>query len=346
MSWSVLRRALDLILASDHPTPRLTFYGGEPLLELPLIMRAIEYLEAGCSAGCRVDVSVFTNGTLMDRGTRRFLAGHDVSIQISFDGVEVAQDQRAPGTFSRIDRTLSRLREEYPGFFRDRCSVAITASSGNVAHVADSFAYLLDRGVPEIAISPLMTHDQGWQRITMEVLSGQIEEIYRLSRERYSCTGEIPFDAFRGPDQGGRHAAHAPALCGATTPSSLAVNVDGRVYGCVLVTESYQRVPDGLLGDCLPNMRFGDIRERSFARRLETQTATADTTPIFFFREKKRSSYRTCRGCRFANQCSICPVSIGHIPGNTDPYRVPDIQCAFNLAILTAREQFFKATGQ
>jgi len=72
MSWAVLRSALDLLLRSDHPKPELTFYGGEPLLELPLMVRAVEYLEA--EGGGSVAVSVFTNGTLLDRGTRRFLA--------------------------------------------------------------------------------------------------------------------------------------------------------------------------------------------------------------------------------------------------------------------------------
>ena len=82
MSWGVLRSALDLLLRSDHPEPELIFYGGEPLLELPLIMRAIEYLEA--ESGGNVAVSVFTNGTLLDRGTMRLLARRGVDTQISF----------------------------------------------------------------------------------------------------------------------------------------------------------------------------------------------------------------------------------------------------------------------
>jgi len=33
-------------------------------------------------------------------------------------------------------------------------------------------------------------------------------------------------------------------------------------------------------------------------------------------------------------------VAIGHIPGNTDPHRVPDFLCAFNLAANEHRESF------
>ena len=82
------------------------------------------------------------------------------------------------------------------------------------------------------------------------------------------------------------------------------------------------------------------------------RAAKADAPPAFRFakiftdKEEKYSSYRACRGCRYLYQCSVCPVSIGHIPGNTDPNRVPDLQCAFNLAVLTAREKFFEATHE
>ena len=38
--------------------------------------------------------------------------------------------------------------------------------------------------------------------------------------------------------------------------------------------------------------------------------------------------------------CGVCPVSIGHQPGNTDPDRIPDFLCAYNLVSLKHREQF------
>jgi hypothetical protein len=111
-----------------------------------------------------------------------------------------------------------------------------------------------------------------------------------------------------------------------------------------MFAESYQTIPNGMLRQCLEPMRLGDIRAPTFGKRLEAYPAAAAAAKIFTDKEEKHSSYRTCRGCRFVNQCSVCPVSIGHIPGNTDPNRIPDLQCAFNLAVLTAREKFLEAT--
>jgi radical SAM protein with 4Fe4S-binding SPASM domain len=99
----------------------------------------------------------------------------------------------------------------------------------------------------------------------------------------------------------------------------------GQVYGCVKFAESYQSFPNGILQQCLEPMRLGNIRSPSFSKRLEKYPAAAQAAGIFTDKEEKRSSYRTCRGCRFLYQCSVCPVSIGHTPGNTDPNRVPDL---------------------
>jgi sulfatase maturation enzyme AslB (radical SAM superfamily) len=229
MSWRVLRSVLDQLLRSEHPNPELTFYGGEPLLELPLMMRAVEYLEAEGEAGGRVAVSVFTNGTLLDRGTMRFLARHRVETQISFDGIEPAQELRAQGTFGRIDRALSSLRDEHPDFLRDHCSVAITLSSQNLEHLAESFADLVDRRVGEIIVSALVTHDSGWCPSTIEALATQIEGILNVSIEHHRRTGEVPFAPFKQAESGDLLPEGPPAMCTAAGTTSPAVDVDGQV---------------------------------------------------------------------------------------------------------------------
>jgi uncharacterized protein len=346
MSWPVLRSALDLLLDSDHPEREVIFTGGEPLLELPLIMRAVDHLETTSAAGRLIAATVFTNGMLLDRGTVRYLARHGIDTQISCDGVESAQELRAPRTFGRLDRVLSTLRDEYADFLRAHGTIAVTLSSRNLAHLADSFAYLLDLGVGTIVVSPLATHDPGWRPDYIQELAAQIEGICRLSIDHSRRTGEVPFAPFKPAEEGDSPGRDPSEMCAAAGTSGLAVDVDGQVYGCVLFTESFQTIPDGLLQRCLPPMRLGDLRAPGFGTRLEGYPAAARAAGIFTGRHEKYSSYRSCEGCRYLRACSVCPVSIGRIPGNTDPHRVPDLQCAFNLAVLTARERFLAATEQ
>src|SRR5579859_4020633 len=66
MTWDVLLPALDLILGSRRDRVRLLFIGGEPLLEMPLIRRAVEHTRQKRRRGQRISFNISTNGLLVD----------------------------------------------------------------------------------------------------------------------------------------------------------------------------------------------------------------------------------------------------------------------------------------
>jgi hypothetical protein len=88
------------------------------------------------------------------------------------------------------------------------------------------------------------------------------------------------------------------------------------------------------------SLRLGDFREPGFAGRLERYPQAARAAGIFHDKAGKRSSLGRCGECAFLERCSVCPASIGHIPGNDDPGRVPDFPCAFNRVALGYQERF------
>jgi sulfatase maturation enzyme AslB (radical SAM superfamily) len=345
MEWPVLGAVLDLLLGSDHPRPKLTLHGGEPLLARETMRRAADFLDEQQDGKGRVELFTSTNGTLLDRDAIDFLADNDVDPQISCDGVAAAQEARAPGTFGTVDRALRDLRERRPGFLRDNCCVSITLGSHSIPHLAESFDYFLEKGVGEIAVSPLVTHDPGWRPDSITVLADQVLAILARSLEWHRSTGEVPFSPFRiEPETDPGQQRPPGAMCRVACTDRLAVDVDGSVYGCVMIAESYQRRPGVRLGRGLEAMRLGDLRAPSLDRRLEGYPEAVRAVGIFDRKEEKYSTYGRCRDCRFVEVCSVCPVSILHIPGNTDPHRVPDLPCAVNLVLLTCLEGFLGAT--
>ena len=100
------------MLRSQNSELSLSFYGGEPLLALPLIKRAIRHVESAKQPKQETDFNITTNGLLLDRDTVRFLARHGVDTTISCDGIESAQELRSPCTFCRLDRVLRASRVE------------------------------------------------------------------------------------------------------------------------------------------------------------------------------------------------------------------------------------------
>jgi sulfatase maturation enzyme AslB (radical SAM superfamily) len=340
MDWETLRAALDLLLRSDEQVVSLTFYGGEPLLEFPQIKRAIRYIESAKSPDKKFEYHLITNGLLLGRDTTSFLAHHGVETQISFDGAITAQDLRAPGTFNRLDRLLQELRETEEHFFNSRCTLAITLSSQNVTYLAESFAYFLDRGARNVAISPLVTHDPGWQPDLIDVLIEQVAAVSQMSRTHYRQTGETPFVPFQTSNPTAPPDTGPPAMCKAADTDELALDVDGRLFRCVMLVDSYQTFPEGTLRRNLERLRLGNLGDPDLDRRFDEYPAAVSAAEIFANKQEKYSSYRECGSCRFLHQCSICPISICHIPGNTDPNRVPDLPCAVNLVMLAARDLF------
>jgi radical SAM protein with 4Fe4S-binding SPASM domain len=215
----------------------------------------------------------------------------------------------------------------------------MTVHPANVPHLADSVRYFLRRGVRSISIEPIVTHDPSWKTDSIAGLEEAFARVYRLCRRHYRLTGEVPLQAFRRAERDSPHRPRKMQLCGAGSGETLAVDVDGQAHGCVMFVSSYQ-APSPFLRGRFDTMKMGDYRDAAFPERHAAYPEAARRTRLFDDKQDKYSSYGACRDCRFLGACGICPVSIGNIPGNTDPRRIPDFPCAWNLVSLKYRSRF------
>jgi uncharacterized protein len=93
---------------------RLVLHGGEPLLaDLDLIVYAVRAVRAAAD-GANVEVTVQTNGTLLDEPRLRMLADLDIRVGVSLDGDAAAQDRHrrrigGRGSHERVVAGLDRL---------------------------------------------------------------------------------------------------------------------------------------------------------------------------------------------------------------------------------------------
>jgi sulfatase maturation enzyme AslB (radical SAM superfamily) len=339
MSAATLRTCVDLLLASEREEVQLVFYGGEPLLEFPLIREAVAYAEAAKSQRKRVRYGIVTNGTLLGPEVAAFLDRHRFETRLSFDGVSASQNLRAAGTFPFLNRLLSRLRTDHPRFFQEDLTVNVTVSSRNLLHLASSVDYFLDAGVRSILLGISVTHDDGWRRDTIEDLDVQFAGVFQACLRHYWRTGDVPLVALR------KAAAERPrdpvglSLCGVGGGAKVAVAPLGRAFGCVMLVDSYQTFPSPV-GRRIPRLALGKIANPRFEDRYRRYPDAARSIRVFDDRHLKHSSYGHCVRCAYAGSCTVCPASIGHLPGNRDPHRVPDQACAFNLVTLRYRALF------
>ena len=339
-SWETVCAALDLVRGVRGPDVRLLFTGGEPLLEFDLLRRAVDRLESIRPPGLRVRYELVTNGTRLGDPEAGFLAAHGFAVQIGFDGVPAAQDVRAPGTAAVIDALLDRLRRVHPAFFRQCVSVAVTVTPATVRHLADSVEHLLARDVAEILIAPAFTHQPDWDDAGLPELRRQFAQVLRTALARYRARRDVPLLLFRkGLARPPRPVRPMP-MCPVADRRHLVVDVDGQVYGCVAFAESYQRFPTPLLRSRLAPLGLGAVDAPDLAGRLAAFQAAARSTDLLRAKEEKYSRYGRCGECRYLATCQVCPVGIGHQPGNDDPRRVPDFPCAFTRAAMACRARF------
>lgn len=120
MPWSVAKAAIDYFLSHSRLLDRrsLGFYGGEPLLEWPLLKRCVEYARQSPDEE-NLQINFTTNATLITDEIAEFCAKHEIRVQVSLDGPAEAHDAcrvfKGDGTgSSRATMTgLTRLKKAY-----------------------------------------------------------------------------------------------------------------------------------------------------------------------------------------------------------------------------------------
>jgi len=344
MRWETLASALKVAIGSGAERVGVEFTGGEPLLEVDLIRRAVDFVAHHGPAGTAVSFSVTTNGTLLSPEVLALLFAHDFAVRVSFDGVAAAQGQRGRETFPTLDRLLDRLHLEFPVQLSESVTVAVTLVAATIPHMAESVRYLVGKGVGKIALGPRLTWDPDWREAFRDELGRQVGEIVEFSAEHWRRTGAVPVGFLARPPLRDRTASVGKMLCGAFDGSMICVEPDGRVSACPLFAGPPE-MTSPLARSVARRTALGMISDGGLAQRLATLRRRASALRVLTNGPAKRSSYGSCVGCRFLADCDVCPASICHIPGNRDPDLVPDFICAFNQITLGARERFDELTG-
>lgn len=123
MSWETAKKAIDFFAAHsvDSKEVNVGFYGGEPLLEFPLLRKAVEYAEEQF-AGKKVTFHMTTNATLLNEEIISFLAKHYFNLLFSMDGPREIHNQNrifakdGSGSYDMVLHNLRLIRDRYPDF--------------------------------------------------------------------------------------------------------------------------------------------------------------------------------------------------------------------------------------
>lgn len=117
MSWEVAKAAIDMTLQHKKCAEYVIvcFFGGEPLLNFPLLKKVTLYAKEQFTVnGKRVGFSVATNGTVMNPSIIKFLNEYSFGIMVSIDGSETFHNRyrkfkNGRGSYRRVKDNLNKL---------------------------------------------------------------------------------------------------------------------------------------------------------------------------------------------------------------------------------------------
>lgn len=129
------------------------FYGGEPLLNFPLIKKSVEYCNSLKLKNRSFKFNMTTNATLLDKYIN-FLVKYNFKITISLDGTKQGQSYRTfhdgRNSFDKVYPILKGVQKEYPAFWKENISFNSVLHNRNSVEETHRFIHEEFGIVPEI----------------------------------------------------------------------------------------------------------------------------------------------------------------------------------------------------
>lgn len=318
MSHETAHRVVDLMLeawtdAKSRPLS-INFFGGEPLLNFPVIASTIEY------ARCTEDTwphkwffSISTNGSLIDREIAQFLFDHNVNITLSLDGPPQLNDrirssQRSISAFAESYRGLEQLVAA--GYELDQIGIrsTVTPKNNNIAAIMGYFTHLgvkfcqaepasslpLDHPL-HISTADLSLMLNGWDECSEMVLDALTET---------SATTVLrPLGSWV---RGIKHRKRRPAYCMAGF-SMASITPDGSVFPCHRFSNS--------------EMVLGNIYDM-------TRMVSPEDDSLFYARVSDELPL-PCKECWIRYYCSGGCAQNAYLCNGTLLAKIRDAECAY-----------------
>ena len=246
----------------------LSFFGGEPLLEVERIEEVLAYARAEAARRKRsLFFSLSTNGTLLDDRRLRLIKANGIRVQLSLDGGAHAQDANRRfvnnrSSFQRVSVSLKRLIAD--GI---QPRVVAVLDPRNSRYLVESYETLRSLGARNVYFSPNLgaAWTEAAQRTLERSLAALADRWAAGFREGGDAAGAC-LDPFNGKVLSQLvRGTKAPIRC-AYGHRELAIAPSGRIYPCDRMVK--QDDDDSV---CLGDLKTGldAAKQRALLQRRE-----------------------------------------------------------------------------
>lgn len=261
MSQKVCQDALDIFYERFKNIGTIQLFGGEPLMNLPLIKYVCEYIRLHNK---HTQVGIVTNGTLICQEFIDLVNKYHIAVTISYDGVPLVNDLmrvtvNGSGTSDQILSNIKWLQKEtgQPG------TIEITYNQKHVDHqttIGDVISFMREQ-VGDVALHITAAGGEKTCDFVLEdreAFIQSIDDIFdnpnQISLYNYAIASRMINNIYKKE--------RSEYLCSAGL-STLSVSVDGDVYPCFMFTDDKSLCMGNIYDENLfEQHQFTEIRKR------------------------------------------------------------------------------------
>jgi uncharacterized protein len=197
MDWDTAQATVDYLFAESQgrPSVHMTFFGGETLMNFPLMKQVVTYArQQAAEKGRTIEFSLTTNATLLSSTIIEFLAEHGIGVTVSMDGPKEMQDKfrifaNGKGSYDiikpKVQELIAKHRARPVG-----ARVTMTSGAMDVRQIYQHLKH--DLGFHEVAFAPVTTSPDRLYAIGEPGMDSVLEQFYELADEylEFALRGE------------------------------------------------------------------------------------------------------------------------------------------------------------
>lgn len=310
MSFEIAKKFIDMLLTNDESTRYyvdttkktaaiLDFIGGEPLLEVELIDKIVDYFQ---EAAIRENhpwqynfrVSISSNGTLYFKPeVQKFIKKHlhHLSFGISIDGNKKLHDAcrvfpDGSGSYDMAIAAVRHFRDVYHGHMGSK----MTLAPENIQYTTEAIIGLIESGYTDINLNCVF--EKGWEHCHATIFYYQLKQVadYLLDN---NLQDKINLSIFNNLAFHPKSKDDRKNWCGGNG-LMIAVDYKGDIYPCVRYMESS-------LGTDVPPIIIGNV-ETGIAQTEVCKNCINTLKSV----DRISQSTEECINCRIAEGCAWC----------------------------------------
>jgi uncharacterized protein len=197
MEWETAKSSVDYLFAESQgrKSVHITFFGGETLMNFPLLKRVVEYSRARAEElQVKLDFSLTTNATLLTPAIIDYLAENAIGVTVSMDGPKEMQDKfrvfaNGRGSYDIIKPKVQNLLAKH----KTRPIAARVTMTSGAMDVRKIYQHLKhELGFYEVGFAPVTTSPNRLYSINEPGMDSVLEQFSELADEylEYALRGE------------------------------------------------------------------------------------------------------------------------------------------------------------